>query len=83
MAETGSDSHKAMVKQLIFSVLLNALLDEAEMASPEFYLLDLKSQQELLLSLSEKYSSAIPKPLALPVLFPSPKPDPIEEDGAD
>lgn len=71
VAQTGSEAHKDMVKQLIFSVLLNPLLDEAERIRPDFYQLDLKSQQDILVGICDRYSSAIPEPMALPVVFPA------------
>lgn len=67
VAEVGSEAYEAMVKQFILSFQFNVLLDEAEMAYPDFYVYPIKERQAILVKLLEKYVGGIPKGMQLPV----------------
>lgn len=75
VAEVGSEAYEAMVKQFILSFQFNVLLDEAEMAYPDFYVYPLKERQAILMKLLEKYVGGIPKGMQLPVFGAKNKPN--------
>ena len=72
VATMGSDAHKALVKQFVFSLQFGALLDEAELEHPDFYQKTVQERKVILLQLNEKYTSAIPSTMAMPLVFDTP-----------
>lgn len=72
VAVMGSESHKALVKQFIFSLQFNSLLDEAELLYPDFYNRSLQDRRLILMQLNEKYTADIPSSMGIPMVLDTP-----------
>ena len=69
VATAGSEAHKALVSQFVFSLQIISLLDEAELLHEDFYLKPIKERRDILWGLNEKYTSDIPSGMIVPLNF--------------
>ncbi len=69
VATIGSEAHKALVSQFVFSLQIISLLDEAEILHPDFYLKTIQERRDILWGLNAKYTSDIPSGMVIPVNF--------------
>lgn len=69
VATVGSEAHRALVSQFVFSLQIISLLDEAELKHPDFYQKTIQERRDILWELNGKYTADIPGGMVIPMNF--------------